>query len=221
MSNSRHEDERSQVNGSTQPPEDLRRQVADGLFYTHVRLSQGTNKTLETSAFLYALIELLSEQGLISVEELDKRKKEVGERLVAQLEEKGLGVMLQDPDEDKYTFKGEAHIDCENRIHLCHATCCRLRFALSRQDVHEGIVRWDLGRPYLIAHDKEGYCSHIEQGTCHCTIRANRPLACRAYDCRNDKRIWTDFERRIVNPNINRADWPNCEVSPEAQGTSA
>ena len=102
MSNSRHEDERSQVNGSTQPPEDLRRQVADGLFYTHVRLSQGTNKTLETSAFLYALIELLSEQGLISVEELDKRKKEVGERLVAQLEEKGLGVMLQDPDEDKY-----------------------------------------------------------------------------------------------------------------------
>lgn len=196
---------------------DLRQQVAEGLLYTHVRLGQTANKNLETSAFIYGLIELLSEKGIISTEELDERTKVVGERLMAQLKEKGLGVMLQDREEDKYTFKGEAKIDCENRVHLCHASCCRLPFALSKQDVYEGIVRWDLGRPYMIAHDKDHYCTHMERGSCRCTVREQRPLPCRGYDCSNDKLIWLDFENRIPNPNLNRADWPQCEAAAEEQ----
>jgi hypothetical protein len=199
---------------------DLRQQVAEGLFYTHVRLSQNTNKTMEASAFLYGLIELLGEKGLITIQELDERKKVVGERLTAQLKEKGLGVMLQDPEEDKYAFKGEVKIDCEARVHLCHASCCRLRFALSKQDVHEGLIKWDLGRPYLIAQGKDGYCTHFEHGSCRCTVRENRPVPCRGYDCRNDKRIWLDFENRIPNPNIERADWPQCETSADGQTIS-
>jgi hypothetical protein len=202
------------------PVSDLRRQVSEGLFYTHVRLSHSTNKTLENSAFLYGLIELLNEKGIITVEELDERKKVVGERLVAQLKEKGLGVMLQEQEEDKYSFQGEVKIDCENRVHLCKATCCRLKFALSKQDVHEGIVRWDLGHPYMIAHTQEGYCTHMERGTCRCTVRDSRPLPCRGYDCRNDKRIWLDFENKVVNPNINREDWPKCEAEAEAARAS-
>jgi hypothetical protein len=192
---------------------ELRQEVAEGLFYTHFRLSQSTNKTLENSAFLYGLVELLAEKGLISVEELDERKKVVAERLIAQLKEKGLGVMLQEDEEDKYTFQREAKVDCENRIQFCHATCCRLRFALSKQDVYEGVIKWDLGRPYLIAQDKDGYCTHFERGTCRCTVREQRPVPCRGYDCRNDKRIWIDFENKIVNPNILRPDWPKCEIA--------
>jgi hypothetical protein len=200
------------------PAPDLRQEVAEGLFYTHSRLSQGTNKTLESSAFLYGLIELLSEKGLISIAELDERKKIVAERLIAQLKEKGLGVMLQDEVEDKYSFEGEAKIDCENRIEFCHAACCRLRFALSKQDVYEGVVKWELGRPYLIAQGKDGYCTHVEHGTCRCTIREQRPVPCRGYDCRNDKRIWVDFENKIVNPKIHSADWPKCEAETQAEG---
>lgn len=192
---------------------DLRQEVAEGLFYTHMRLSQNTNRTLEASAFLYGLIELLGEKGLISIAELDERKKAMGERLTTQLKEKGLGVMLQDSEEDKYSFESEVKIDCENRVSLCHASCCRLRFALSKQDIYEGIIRWDLGKPYFIAHDKDGYCNHMERGTCRCTVRENRPIPCRGYDCRNDKRIWLDFENKVVNPNIERPDWPQCEVS--------
>ena len=195
---------------------DLRQEVAEGLFYTHMRLSQGTNKALEASAFLYSLVELLNEKGLITIQELDERKKMVGERLAAQFKQNGLGVMLQDPEEDKYTFKSEAKIDCENRVHLCQASCCRLRFALSKQDVHEGVVKWDLGHPYMIAHEQDGYCTHMERGTCRCTIRDQRPVPCRGYDCRNDKRIWLDFENKIVNPSINRPDWPQCEM-PKAE----
>lgn len=205
----------SKSNDSSAVPQ-LRQEVAEGLFYTHFRLSQGTNKTMENSAFLYGLIELLSEKGLISIQELDERKKVVAERLIAQLKEKGLGVMLQDEVEDKYSFEGEAKIDCENRIEFCHAACCRLRFALSKQDVYEGVIKWDLGRPYLIAQDKDGYCTHFERGTCRCTVREHRPVPCRGYDCRNDKRIWADFENKIVNPNIQRPDWPQCEVAARA-----
>jgi hypothetical protein len=192
---------------------DLRQEVAEGLLYTHTRVSQNTNKMLEASSFLYGLIELLNERGLINIGELDERKKIVGERLAARLKDKGLGVMLQDSEEDKYAFEGEAKIDCENRVHLCDAACCRLRFALSKQDVYEGVLKWDLGRPYLIAQDKDGYCTHFERGTCHCTVRENRPVPCRGYDCRSDKRVWRDFENKIVNPDINREDWPQCEVA--------
>lgn len=196
---------------------DTRREVADGLFYTHVRLSQNTNKALENSAFLYGLIEILGEKGIITTDELDQRKKRVAERLIAQWKAKGLGVMLQEVEEDKYTFEGEAKIDCENRTHLCKAACCRLRFALSKQDIEEGIIKWDLGHPYMIAHGKDGYCTHIDHGTCRCTVRESRPLPCRGYDCRQDKRIWVDFENKVINPNLSRGDWPQCEAPAETE----
>jgi hypothetical protein len=202
------------ANGDAAAP-DLRRETAEGLFYTHTRLSESTNKILEASSFLYALVEILNQKGLITITELDERKKLVGARLAEQLTENGLGVMLTDGDEDKYAFKNEAKIDCENLVHLCHAACCRLRFALSKQDVYEGVIRWELGQPYLIAHDKDGYCTHLDRATCECTVRENRPVPCRGYDCRNDKRIWRDFDNRIANPNIDRADWPRCEMTAE------
>lgn len=197
-----------------------REEVAAGLFYTHARLSQNTNKTLESTAFLYGLIELLGEKGIITTEELDARKKIVGERLIEQWKAKGLGVMLQEVEEDKYTFQGEAKIDCENRTHLCRAACCRLRFALSRQDIEEGKIKWELGRPYMIAH-ADGHCTHLDRGTCRCKVRESRPLPCRGYDCRQDKRIWLDFANMVVNPNLDREDWPQCENPAESEQPAA
>jgi Putative zinc- or iron-chelating domain len=198
---------------------DLRQDVAEGLLYTHSRLNANTSKTLEAASFLYALIELLSERGLIAVEELDERKRVVGQRLAKQFSDKGMGVMLQEPEYDKYTFQGGVKIDCENRIHLCKAACCRLPFALSKQDVREGIVRWDLGQPYLIDQGKDGSCVHLERGSCQCSIYAHRPVPCRGYDCRNDGRIWLDFEKKLPNPAIDRPDWPQCVTTGEGQGS--
>jgi hypothetical protein len=62
------------------------------------------------------------------------------------------------------------------RIHLCQAACCQLWFPLSKQDVQEGIVQWDLRYPCIIAQDEESYCKHLERGTCHCSIYAQRPV---------------------------------------------
>jgi Fe-S-cluster containining protein len=148
------------------------------------------------------LVELLAERGIISIEELDERKKIVGQRLIEKFVEKGMGVALTKDEEDKYSYHSEVRIDCENRLPLCHAACCRLRFALSVQDVEEGKVKWDLGRPYMIRHDVDGYCHHLERTTQGCSIYQHRPLVCRAYDCRHDKRIWSDFEKKIINPEL-------------------
>jgi hypothetical protein len=180
----------------------LRGEVVAGLLYAHARATANTSRELEQASFLYALIELLKEKGVINIEELDARKDVVAKRVEKRFIDKGMGVMLQDPEQDKYTFKGEAHIDCENRIQFCKAACCRLSFPLSRQDIGEGVVKWDLGAPYLVAQDADGYCKHIDRSTCRCTIREHRPIPCRAYDCRNDQRIWADFEKKVVNPDL-------------------
>jgi hypothetical protein len=201
--------------------ENLRAEVATGLLYTHSRANANTSRALENASFLYALIELLKEKGIISIEELDERKAVVAKRVESRFLGKGMGVMLQEPGQDKYSFQGEAHIDCENRVHLCKAACCRLSFPLSRQDISEGIVKWELGSPYLIAQDERGYCKHMEQSSCRCTIREHRPIPCRAYDCRQDSRIWSDFDNVIINPHLEAVfQGPAVhEVSPDSSRT--
>jgi hypothetical protein len=202
---------------STNGARDLRQAVAEGLLCTHGRINANTRKTLEAASFLYALVELLEEKGLISIEELDERKRVVGKRLAEQFRQDGNGVMLQDPEYDKYSFEQGVEIDCANRVHLCHAACCRLPFALSRQDIREGIVHWDLGQPYLIAHNGDGTCCHLDPDSRVCGVWAQRPVPCRAFDCRENQRIWLDFEHRIINPEIERDDWPGCLAEEEGR----
>jgi Fe-S-cluster containining protein len=182
----------------------MRSEVANGLRYTHSRANSNTAKLLEISSFAYAAIELLAEKGLIDIEDLDRKKKEIADRLVEKFRQEGIGAAYQDPEYDKYSYEGSVKIDCENRIPLCKAACCRLRFALSHQDVDEGMVQWDFAHPYFIAHDEDGYCHHLDRGCMGCTIHKNRPVPCRAYDCRHDSRIWSDFEQRIVSPDLNK-----------------
>lgn len=194
--------------------EALRSQVADGLAFVHERMNAGVARSLESTSFLYALVELLDERGVITIDELDERCEPVADRLVERLQARGEGVLIQEGLQDKYDFDGEVEIDCPSRIPLCKASCCRLPFALSKQDVREGIVRWEFGRPYLNERGEDGYCTHLDGGTRMCSIREHRPVPCRAFDCRNDPRIWVDFERRIPNPNLGRPDWPQSELPP-------
>jgi len=187
-----------------------RQEVAEGFRYTHFRADANTGKLLEVASFLYAAIDLLNQKGLLDLDELNERKKQAATNLVEKFSERGMGVVHQKPEYDKYKFEGEVKIDCENRIHLCHAACCKLRFSLSRQDVEEGIVRWDFSAPYFIARGPDGYCQHLHREQKCCTIHAHRPVPCRAYDCSKDQRIWLDFEKKVVNPQIDEPGWPGC-----------
>ncbi|MCF6155917.1 MAG: YkgJ family cysteine cluster protein [Candidatus Brocadia sp.] len=180
-------------------------ELSAGLLYTHIRINDNTKKTLESTSFLYALIELLNEKGLLSIEELDERKKQIAERLVRKFTESGMGLMYQASECDKYSFEHEARADCQGRLDICKANCCKLPFALSRQDVEERVVRWEFGRPYLIAHDTDGYCVHLDKETFHCSVHEHRPVPCRGFDCKDDKRwkVWADYNRKVLNPDLN------------------
>lgn len=197
------------------PPEEVpsalveRREVQDGVDYLHGRLGANAARTLESAAFTYALIEMLIEQGLITIEALDARKRQIAPRLLRRFEGQDSGVAIQDSPHDKYTAPNVAVIDCQSRLHLCHAVCCKMRFPLSRQDIEERIIQWDLGRPYVIAKDADGYCRHLNRSGLCCTVHGARPLPCRVYDCREDPRVWIDFEGRQINPKIADPDWPH------------
>jgi hypothetical protein len=195
--------------------EQLRREIVGGLTYTHSRANANTSRALETATFLYALIELLAEKGVLTTEELDARKDKIAERVQKRFLSKGMGVVLQEPERDKYAFQSEAYVDCENRVHLCKAACCRMNFPLSRQDVAERIVQWDLESPYLIAQTEDGYCRHLDRSRCKCTVRAHRPIPCRAYDCSKDPRIWSDFENYVVNPDLEKLFTTRENLDPE------
>ncbi|MCP4283436.1 MAG: YkgJ family cysteine cluster protein, partial [Gammaproteobacteria bacterium] len=122
---------------------------------------------------------------------------------IQKFADQGMGVVaLQDYKQDKYTFSEQVEISCADRVYLCHAACCRFDLALSKQDLAEGIVKWELGRPYLIARDADGYCRHFDRATSRCTVWRHRPIPCRGYDCRQDERIWLNFEEGIINPNL-------------------
>jgi Fe-S-cluster containining protein len=92
-------------------------------------------------------------------------------------------------------------VDCAARLPVCHAVCCMLKFALSAEEVEAGAVKWDIGHPYLIRGNRDGYCTHNspEGG---CTVYDSRPGVCRRYTCADDHRIWKDFDGMVLN-----AEW--------------
>jgi len=192
---------------SSQPPS--RREVEEGLAYLHARVGATAARVLESASFVYALIELVVERGLISIEEIDARKKQVAPRLLKRFESHDEGVALQHSVHDKHHAPQEVQIDCASRLPLCKAACCKMVFPLSRQDVKEHVIHWQLGRPYVIAKGDDGYCHHLERERLRCTVHGARPLPCRVYDCRNDRRVWLDFERRVINPKIADPAWPH------------
>ncbi|HVV88589.1 MAG TPA: YkgJ family cysteine cluster protein [Kofleriaceae bacterium] len=104
------------------------------------------------------------------------------------------------PPVDKYAA-GTSSPPCAELLPICGARCCRLPFALSSQDLDEGVVRWDHGRPYLIRHEADGACTHLDRAAGGgCTVYAHRPAPCRSYDCRHDPRVWIDYDRRVPAP---------------------
>jgi Fe-S-cluster containining protein len=201
--------------------EEFRKEIVGGLTYTHSQANANTHRALETATFLFALVEVLAEKGVLTIEELDARKDEIADRVQRRFLSKGMGVVLQEPEQDKYAFAAEAQVDCENRVHLCKAACCRMLFPLSRQDIAERIVMWDLEAPYLIAQTEDGWCRHLDRAACKCTVREHRPIPCRAYDCRNDPRIWSDFANYTINPDLDRLfdDGDRAVKSPSQPGS--
>lgn len=169
--------------------------VAAGLRFVHLVEVQTKARVAEVSATLIALLESLVAEGVLPIETYEKKKRLALLREERRAEGEAAVAVADIPD--KYAVPSPP-IDCAARLALCRARCCTLDFALSVQDLDERVARWDYGRPYRLQQRDDGLCVHNEGGLC--SIHAARPGMCRAYDCREDRRIWIDFERRIPAP---------------------
>lgn len=179
-------------------------QITRGISHANEQVNELARQLFVAATEIGALSNLLQERGLIGKEDLKAQRTVVAGRLRALFQEHQIGVKIDTRIPDKYAIPAESlpRIDCEARIPLCRAACCAMRFALSAQDLDEGVMRWELGQPYMNRVGPDGRCVHQDRATLGCTIYQHRPGVCRLYDCRNDKRVWLDFDRRVINPNL-------------------
>lgn len=184
-----------------------RREMLRGLMYAHDRANANTAALEELATTVAALVELLGEAGL-PPEQLEEARSRAAATVRRRFIEEGMAVARQDFGVAKRDFPEGIEIDCESRVSLCGAACCRLAVGLSGEDVREGILRWDVGNPYVLERGEDGWCGHMERGSCRCTVYEARPIPCRGFDCREDQRIWLDFAGRVPNPGLADPEWP-------------
>lgn len=112
--------------------------------------------------------------------------------------DRGIKIRLSMVD-DKYSVESP-DIDCASRIPLCGARCCSFDVALSKQDLAERKLPFVIERPYELPRDPvTKKCACMDDAGA-CTAYDHRPATCRTYDCREDRRVWIDFEARIPAP---------------------
>jgi len=157
---------------------------------TETRLTQA-----DVTATLKALVDTLVARGVLPPAEYERRRQRALDAATRALDEHP--VVKLGEAVDKYALTDLPDIDCASLIPLCKGRCCTLTVYCSAQDLDERVVNWDYGRPYQIRKREDNYCAHSEPETHRCGIYAQRPAICRTYDCRKDRRIWRDFERRI------------------------
>jgi Fe-S-cluster containining protein len=169
-------------------------------FLNHV-VTTTRAELLELGAQVVALTRALEARGVVAEDAVLEAQRDMALGVRAADEASPpLRVELSDELVDKYDVESPP-IPCAELIPLCKARCCALTFRLSTQDLEGGQVRWDYGNPYWNARRADGYCVHNEP-TQGCSVYDERPAVCRSYDCRNDSRIWLDFDRRIPAPDV-------------------
>ncbi len=176
----------------------LERQVERGTFFTHTALTANADRLHEAETLLYALIDTMVAKGALTSDEIVGKVESVRQERAQNGEVASIGVGMR-VDNNSRTPADYVPVNCAERMHICHAVCCRLSFALSAPEIEGGHVKWDLGQPYYIRQERDGYCTHSNHETRACGIYANRPHVCRIYSCANDERIWKDFERMELN----------------------
>ncbi len=170
--------------------------VEDGFSRVNEMLSAAQEEGIEATASVRALAFLLVDKGIIRPHELDAMLRQARRQMARELRPR----VRLGSTRDKYTAAGAVDIDCAGLMPLCHARCCTFAFFLTKQDLDEGVVRWDYGNPYWIKQAADGYCTHCDPETRFCGVHAQRPFVCRKFDCRDDERIWLDFEARVPAP---------------------
>jgi Fe-S-cluster containining protein len=193
--------------GTESTPAELERQLKHASYFMQASLEQHGRLTSKLDVYLTSLIELLLNQGVLDAENLakavDTNREEHAAEAKSRYDTDGTlpawpTVMVRQDDPDQPDMP-EVEVDCEARMHICKAVCCSLPFPLSAAEVEAGDVKWDLGHPYVIRQNTDGYCTHNDRSNGHCGVYDKRPGVCRGYSCAHDERIWTDFDNMVLN----------------------
>ncbi len=196
---------------------DLLRQDLDAaLRHLHFMGMQSKHDLVDLTSRLYALMEEMVAMGQLDLRNFEERRLRLQEREEKRLLQRTY--VQIDETADKYALVNLPQVDCQGLMPICQGRCCQLVFPLSFQDLDERILQWDYSAPYLIRRNCEGFCVHQDPDSGFCTVYEHRPAICRAYDCRNDRRIWADFERRILAVDALAAD---DEMQPAKSETAA
>lgn len=176
--------------------QEVERQLGRAHHYAHNATSRVSTRLSESEHYLFSMLDILLEKGLITQEELEEKMANVKDEIEKRNQQFKSSAQIFVDDGSPVI---EPDINCAERLHICKAACCSLRFPISVQDIDAGHVKWDYARPYQIRQSPEGKCVHLEEGSCACQVYHHRPKVCRSYSCRDDKRIWLDFDNMILN----------------------
>lgn len=174
--------------------EELDKQITRGQLNTNNTLTRLSEKVNELEAYVFGINDALLEKGLLPPRFLFKKIDTVKQAMMDEGTTMSSGTELR---VDSGTLEINS-VNCLERLHVCKAICCKLSFPLSDREVEGGHVKWDLGKPYYIRQKTDGYCcSKGAEGTCN--IYENRPNVCLSFSCKEDQRIWKDFDKMEIN----------------------
>lgn len=183
---------------------ELERQVERASLFTQASLEKLVNRASGVEAFLMQLVGTLREKGILDgadPAEDEPAEPPPTETAIARRPEEAVAVswpaiaIAVEPEE----APAPVEVNCAERMHVCHAVCCKLNFALTAGEVDAGKVKWDLGYPYYVRRNADGWCTHHDRDSGACGVYADRPGVCRRYSCANDGRIWKDFDAMVLN----------------------
>lgn len=207
-------------------PDGVDRQAGRGFLATHTRLSENFANLFQLSSTVFALVDLLVQRGLLSMEEVRAQMAVVQGRLEKSEFAAGMRFSLHQDRRDKRALAAAdvPLVDCDKRRSLCRSACCSLDVPATVQDIEEGIVRWDFGRPYFLRRGADGRCTHLDRPSGGCGVYADRPIPCRTYSCATDERIWKDFANYVPNVEsiealLGRVDGPRMMAADPAAST--
>jgi len=195
-----------------------REELERALRHVNASIAALRDEVLTLGAQVVTLTRHLERRGVASEDEvLEELPAALDEVRRADAEPDSLRAVLGACSVNKYEEESPP-VPCTDLLDICHGRCCRLSFALATQDLNECEVRWDYVRPYaILQRASDGYCVHNDPETGKCRVYEHRPQPCRAFDCRDDPRIWDDYEKRVLAPET--AVYDHAEMVPA--GTEA
>src|SRR5215831_314080 len=184
------EDPRGRETCEEQGLAQLERQVERGSLFTHTVVSRNADQIYEAQSFLYAVIDILIEKGIVTHDEVLQSVGKVRQEMEEKGETIGPGIALRIEGEDIKQDDFVA-VNCSERLHICKestACCHHLDPNTGGCSIYEN--RPGVCRRYSCARDeriwKDFEKMELNEEWIHDNLTESRPRLARALMIRQD-----------------------------------